>query len=220
MSWFNMSTETGNKLTVGKPVFTKDGHMGARYWDGTVSALMTQNHRVFAPTLGDENTCTLTDHIGQVCGLIVEHDLQEVILVGHSYGGMVITGVAARMPDRIRRLVYLDAALPDPGQSLYDILRLGLSDATGNRPLLPEPAPPYGEKLQFDPAIIQSLPKTYIFCTKSEFAAVNHVAREKAAARKNGWTYIELPSSHVPMADMPDEFYQLLVDIGKEQPMK
>jgi pimeloyl-ACP methyl ester carboxylesterase len=213
----NMSTETWNKLTVGKPVCTKDGHMGAMYWDGTVSALRAQDHRVFAPGLKDEHTSTLTGHIDQISALLDDNDLKDVILVGHSYGGMVITGVAARMPERIRRLVYLDAALPDPGQSLYDLLTLGLSTASGKGPVLPEPYPPYREKIQFDPVKIQALPKTYILCTKSEFADITHIAREKIAKRNTGWTILELPSSHVPMADMPDRFYQLLLDIAKEQ---
>ncbi len=128
---------------------------------------------------------------------------------------MVITGVAANMPERIRRLVYIDAAVPDPGQSLYDILNLGLSDTSSGRPLLPEPAPPYVEKLEFDPVKLQSLQKTYILCTKSEFLAVTRIAKEKIAAEKEGWTYLELPSSHVPMADMPDEFYNLLLDAAE-----
>lgn len=59
----------------------------------------------FVPLLADEHTHNLTDHIGQICTLLVEEGLTEVILVGHRYGGMVITGVAARMPVRIRHLV-------------------------------------------------------------------------------------------------------------------
>lgn len=212
----NMSTETWNRLTIGDPVLTKDGNLGAGYWDGTVSALRAHNHRVLAPTLMDENSCHLTDHIGQICSLIIENDLWDVILVGHSYGGMVITGIADKMADRIGRLVYLDAALPDPGQSLYDILNQGRSGSTARRPFLPEPALPYVEKLQFDAANIQSLPKTYILCTKSEFIDVTRVARQKIAAGKKDWTYIEFPSSHVPMADMPDEFYQLMLDAAKK----
>ena len=211
----NMSTDTWNKLA-GRNDYPPGSHLGARYWDGTVAALRSHSHRVFAPTLGDEFTSTLTDHIGQICTLIAEHDLREIILVGHSYGGMVITGVAARVPDRIRRLVYLDAALPDPGQSLYEILRRGLSSASGSQPVLPEPSPPYVEKLQFDAAKIQPLQKTYILCTKSKFAAVTRIAKQKIAAAKKGWTYIELPSSHVPMADMPDDFYQLLLDASEK----
>jgi pimeloyl-ACP methyl ester carboxylesterase len=211
----NMSTETWNRLTIGDPVHTKDGYLGAGYWDGVVSVLRAHNHRVFAPTLKDENSCHLTDHIGQICSLITENDLRNVILIGHSYGGMVITGVADKMADRIGRLVYLDAALPDPGQSLYDLLDQGRSASSVSRPVLPEPAPPYVEKLQFGVANLEPLPKTYILCTKSEFIDVTHIARQKIAAAKKGWTYIELPSSHVPMADMPDEFYRLMLDIAK-----
>jgi pimeloyl-ACP methyl ester carboxylesterase len=210
----NMSTETWNKLA-GRNDYPPGGTLGSNYWDGTVSALRARNHRVFAPTLKDEHSSNLTGHIDQICTLITENDLKEVILVGHSYGGMVITGVAARMADRIRRLVYLDAALPDPGQSLYDIINLGLSAASVSGPALPEPAVPYVEKLQFDAAKIQPLPKTYILCTKSEFIDVTRVAKQKIATAKLGWTYIELPSSHVPMADLPDEFYRLMLDAAK-----
>ena len=106
----SMSAETWNKLSTGDPVSTKDGWMGGRIWDGTVSVLTAQNHRVFAPTLRDEYTCHLTDHIRQVGALITENDLRNVILVGHSYGGMVIAGVAAGMPHRIRRIAVEDNA--------------------------------------------------------------------------------------------------------------
>jgi len=209
-----MTTETWNKLTVGKPVYAKDGHLANRYWDGTVAALQAHHHRVFAPSLQDEHTTNLTGHIGQVCALIVENDLSDIILTGHSYGGMVITGVAERMPDRIRRLVYLDAALPDPGQSLFDVIASGGCDPLSFPGL--EPAAAYVEKLQFNPAILQLLRKTYILCTKSEFAVVTEVARKKIAAAKNEWTYIELPSSHVPMADLPDEFYKLMLAAAEQ----
>jgi len=60
--------------------------------------------------------------------------------------------------------------------------------------------------------MIQHLPKTYVLCTESEFAVVTQVARRKITAAKKGWTYIELPSSHVPMASMPDEFAKFLLD--------
>ncbi|OPY38357.1 MAG: Alpha/beta hydrolase family protein [Methanoregula sp. PtaU1.Bin051] len=212
----NMSTETWNRLTVGKPVHSEDGRMGGMIWDGTVVVLKAAGHRAFAPTLHDERTGTLTGHIGEVCTLIKDNYLRDIILTGHSYGGMVITGVADRMPDRIRRMVYLDAALPEPGQSLYDILRQGLSFAPGMRAVLPEPDPPYVEQLQFDPARLQPILKTYILCTKSEFSAVTRIAKEKIARIKKGWDYFELPSSHVPMADMPDEFNRLMLNAAKK----
>jgi len=210
----NMSTDTWNTLAK-RNDYPPGGQLGGKYWDGTASALTAHHHRVFAPTLEDEHASTLTGHIEQICALITENNLKDVILVGHSYGGMVITGVAARMGERIRRLVYVDAALPDPGQSLYDILNLALAASSASQPVLPEPAAPYVERLQFDEAKIQPLPKTYILCTRSDFIDVTTLAKQKIAAAKQSWTYIELPSSHVPMADMPDEFYRLMMDAAE-----
>jgi pimeloyl-ACP methyl ester carboxylesterase len=210
----NMTTDTWNKLTRGTPVHTPDGTMGSRIWDPIVSALTAHNHRVFALTLWDEHSCNLTDHIGQVCALIAEHDLWNVILVGHSYGGMIITGVTARIAERIGHLVYVDAALPDPGQSLFDIIVSGGRDPLSFAGL--EPAAPYVENLQFDPAKIHPLKKTFILCMESEFDSVTHVAKKKIAAEGKEWTYIELPTSHVPMASMPDELAQLLLDAAKK----
>jgi hypothetical protein len=63
---------------------------------------------------------------------------------------------------------------------------------------------------------METLPKTYILCTQSEFRDVTRVAKQKITAAKQGWTYLELPSSHVPMADMPDKFYQLLLDAAEK----
>lgn len=70
----------------------------------------------------------LSTHIDDVVNTILFEDLHDIILVGHSYGGMVITGVADRVPDRIRRLVYLDAFVPNDGESamtLVDPTRTG-----------------------------------------------------------------------------------------------
>jgi pimeloyl-ACP methyl ester carboxylesterase len=210
----NMSTETWNKLTAGEHIYTQDGKMGGTCWDGTVSALKARNHCVFAPTLKDEYSSTLTEHIEQISALIAENDLRDVILVGHSYGGMIITGIAAKMADRITRLVYVDAALPDPGQSLFDVIVSGGGDPSSVVGL--EPAAPYVEKLQFDAGNVKPLPKTYILCTESEFASVTRVAKKKIEAAVKEWAYFELPTSHVPMASMPEQFYQLLLETAEE----
>lgn len=207
----NMSTDTWNNLAK-RNDYPPGGHLGGRIWESIVPALKAHSHCVFAPTLRDEHISNLTTHIEQTCTLIIDHNLRDIILVGHSYGGMVITGVAAKMADKIRHLVYVDAALPDPGQSLFDLLSSGGSDPRSFTGL--EPDAPYVEKLDFDAQKIERLPKTYILCTTSEFAVVTHAARQKIAAHKKAWTYIELPSSHVPMADMPEQFSQLLLDAG------
>jgi pimeloyl-ACP methyl ester carboxylesterase len=183
--------------------------MGGRIWDPVQPVLTAHNHRVFAPTLKDEHTCNLTDHIHQVCRVITEHNLRNVILAGHSYGGMIITGTAAIMKDRVRHLVYIDAALPDPGQSLFDLFVSGGYDPLSFTGL--EPAPPYLEKLWFNARDILHLPKTYVLCTESEFAGVTHIAREKIAQVPDTWNYLELPTSHVPMATMPEELIRILL---------
>ena len=61
----------------------------------------------------------LSTHINDVVNMIVFENLQDIVLVGHSYGGMVITGVADRVPERIRKLIYLDAFLPIDGESVF-----------------------------------------------------------------------------------------------------
>ena len=98
------------------------------------AALRSAGHEVFTPThtgvgerahQGAENI-TLETHIRDVCGCIEAEELSNVVLCGHSYGGMVITGRADRMPERIKTLVYLDAFLPENGQSLISLLPLAL----------------------------------------------------------------------------------------------
>lgn len=208
----NMTTDTWNRLIRGTPIQTLDGTMGGRIWDPVIPALEEHHHRVFAPTLHDEHTSSLTDHIRQICGIIARYDLRDIVLAGHSYGGMVITGAAAGMAERIRCMIYIDAAVPDPGQSLFDILVSGGYDPQSFAGL--EPAPPYVEKLQFDAAALKRLKKTYILCTKSEFAIVTTIAKKKIAIQNHHWKYREIPASHVPMADMPAEIVQIMLDAG------
>ena len=94
-----------------------------------VKILRSHGHRVFNPTLsgvGDRShlahmDITLETHILDVVNLVCWEELKEIVLVGHSYGGMVITGAADRVPERIASIVYLDAFLPEDGQALTDI---------------------------------------------------------------------------------------------------
>lgn len=210
----SLSTDTWNRLA-GRTDYPPGGQLGGRYWEGTVAALAAHGHQAFAPTLEDEHTTGLSGHIAQVCTLIDQNRLCDIILVGHSYGGMIITGVVDRMPERIRHLVYLDAALPDPGQSLFDLFGSEECDPLSFTGL--EPANAYVEKIRFDAGNLESIQKTYVLCTKSEFAVVTGAARRKIEAAPGGWTYLELPSSHVPMADMPDEVVRILLDVVKQQ---
>jgi pimeloyl-ACP methyl ester carboxylesterase len=91
--------------------------------------LEREGHEVFAPTLTGlaERSASLSPeidldfHIDDVVALLSYWDLREVILVGHSYGGMVVTGAADRAAERVGKLVFLDAANPKNGQSLVDV---------------------------------------------------------------------------------------------------
>ncbi len=113
-------------------VLVHGGWHGAWCWDRVVPLLQAAGHRVYAPTLtgmGDQAALLtpeigLDTHIQDVVNLIETNDLQQVILVGHSYSGMVITGAADRVPGRIAHLVYLDAVVPRNGQSLVDTMPL------------------------------------------------------------------------------------------------
>src|SRR5207247_4911850 len=101
----------------------------SRVWLAIDSMLSRRGHKVVRVTLtglGERHHLAspiigLDTHIDDVVNKILWDDLHDVVLVGHSYGGMVITGVVDRIPDRIKRVVYLDALLPDSGESLMSI---------------------------------------------------------------------------------------------------
>jgi pimeloyl-ACP methyl ester carboxylesterase len=112
-------------------VLVPGGAHGGWCYQKVARLLRKSGHEVCALTLtgvGERSHLVSADvdldlHIEDVVQVLHFEDLRDVILVGHSYGGMVITGVADRAPDRVGRLVYLDAANPADGQSLLDIAR-------------------------------------------------------------------------------------------------
>ncbi|HEY2701538.1 MAG TPA: alpha/beta hydrolase [Pseudonocardiaceae bacterium] len=121
-------------------------HSG-RAWDRVVPLLTSAGHRVLAPSLrSDGPEVGLDTHIAEIAGLITDEDLRDVILVGHSYSGLVISGVANEIPDRIAHLVYLDAMVPQDGENAVDIQPMtgqlielaAQSEGGGRVPPLPE----------------------------------------------------------------------------------
>jgi pimeloyl-ACP methyl ester carboxylesterase len=103
---------------------------GAHAWRWVRPLLRDAGHEVFTPCLTGlgERTHLATErvdldtHIGDVLGVLEFEDLQDVTLVGHSYGGLVVTGVADRSPQRMTHVVYLDAEVPRDGESEMDLL--------------------------------------------------------------------------------------------------
>ncbi|WP_405816223.1 alpha/beta hydrolase [Streptomyces sp. NBC_01390] len=143
-------------------------HSG-RVWDRVVPLLTRAGHQVFAPSLtghGEKEHLLTPDvdldtHVGDVVTLLGERDLTNVVLVGHSYAGMVISGVANEVPDRIAHMVYVDAMLPTDGESALDVIpemtqRLidaaAASDAPWRIPPVPEMPAPMGLFGVTDPA--------------------------------------------------------------------
>lgn len=90
-------------------------------------AINAAGHKVYTPTIrgnrpGDSKTVGLDDAISSIVDYFDQNNLRDAVLVGHSYGGMIITGVADRVPDRVRRLVYWNAFVPNNGESLNDMV--------------------------------------------------------------------------------------------------
>jgi len=111
-------------------VLVHGGWAGSVVWRLLAPRLRKAGHEVYAPTLTGigarehllSREIDLDTHIQDVIGVIDDADLSDIVLVGHSYGGMVISGVADRVPEEVASLVYLDACLPENGQSLFSLL--------------------------------------------------------------------------------------------------
>ena len=103
---------------------------GGWCWGRVRSTLERQGHQVFAPTLTGLSdrahllspAVGLSTHIEDIVRLIEAEDLRDVVLVGHSYAGLIVSGVACALPQRIGRRVYLDAFLPEDGEAGIDLL--------------------------------------------------------------------------------------------------
>ncbi|WP_369362670.1 alpha/beta fold hydrolase [Streptomyces sp. CG4] len=147
-------------------------HCG-RCWERVVPLLELAGHRVFAPSLtgyGDKAHLLspevgLDTHVEDVAKLLQEEDLTEVVLVGHSYAGLVISSVANEVPERIAHLVYLDAMVPEHGETAVDVQPMtqnlidqaAKSDSGWRVPPLPEMPAPFGLFGVTDPVDVEWL---------------------------------------------------------------
>ncbi len=138
-------------------VFVHPAWFGGWCWNKVAARLRSRGHEVYAPTLTGLGERThlarpdtgLSTHIADVVSVVAFEDLTDIVLVGTSSGGTVITGVADQIPDRIGALVYLDAFVPSNGQSTRDLLPPErqaafdtLVETEGDGWLLPRFAPP------------------------------------------------------------------------------
>ena len=197
----NVSAENWN-LIAKRETYPAGTLLGGNIWHQIAHALKTKGHHVYTPTLDNEYQYNLSHHIRQIGDIITSNQLSEVTLVAHSYGGMVITGVANTLLKNINQLVYIDAALPSPQQSLFDLLQLSNIDPSQ----IIEGAPPaYTEKIDFNPENLKKIKKAYLLCTASEFIRVGEMAKQKIQQSHSPWHYEEINATHLPMASHPQQ---------------
>jgi pimeloyl-ACP methyl ester carboxylesterase len=188
-------------------------------WDDVRASLESHGQQTDAITLSDPEHSTLSDHISEVRGMIDALKVRDIYLVGHSYASFVITGVANAMPEKIAKLIYIDYSIPENGNSLFDIFHLAGIDP--GKFSVPE-WPPFTERLFFDQAIINKIPKVYIHCVHSQFLEMTqNITRNfrKQADGKNwiytktgdsNWSYFELNSDHYCMLKNPKELAEII----------
>ncbi len=175
---------------------------GGWEWREVAALLRTRGHEVFTPTLtgfGERvhlatPETSLETHIQDIANVLRHEDLYQVVLACQSYGGMVVTGVADRMPERLAHLVYLNALVPQDGQSVFDLAppafgqrfqEAARTAGEGWRIPVPPfendpqiaafargryvatPLRPFSEPIRLGPPPA-NLPRTYIWCTEDQ----------------------------------------------------
>ena len=203
-------------------------------WRTMDELLTTRGHTVYRPTqtgLGERThlnspEVNLTTHVTDVVNVIRFENLENVVLVGHSYGGMVITGVMDAIPERIRHAVFLDAAVPENGQSAQDfwpgitadhqvkngIVYFKWLDPAGHVPGdVPQSLATLTEPVSFDNPAALDLPATLI-----EFIAEGASPADLAGnpawriAGKRDWIRLTLVSDHNAQRSHPEELAEML----------
>jgi pimeloyl-ACP methyl ester carboxylesterase len=223
---------------------------GAWIWHRVVGPLRAAGHEVHAVTLtGDGERAylrrpdiSLQTHIDDVLGLVVAEELDDIVLVGHSYGGMVITGAADALGARVQQLVYVDAMVPLPGEGWGDghppeIVAARLAAAKANDNALPPPDPaafgladadrdwlqrrhvphPFGMyrvPLHFDAERWARLPRTFIDCNRPAYPTID--AMRRRVRELPGWRIVEIATGHFPMVSAPAALLDILLSLNSE----
>ncbi len=220
---------------------------GAHTWRNVRPLLTVGGHQVFTPALtgiGERAHLAspqvgLTTHVEDVTQQIVYEDLTEIVLLGFSYGGMVVTGALEYVADRVSELVYLDAFVPDDRQAVVDITGpaergLGLgsdwlippTDRTFDDPAeaefalprrTPQPVRTFTEPVRLTRSLESfGFGLTYIKATQDERSPAGADAFWDAADRyrnRSGWRYEEVDSNHMVPQNRPAELAEILLSL-------
>jgi pimeloyl-ACP methyl ester carboxylesterase len=226
-------------------VLVHGGCHGGWCYSRVATRLRAHGHDVYSPTLTGLSdrahlagqSINLKTHVDDVVGVMNSYDLDDVILCGHSYGGMVITGVAGQVGERIKALFYLDAAVPEDGQSLFDIVgptrTLAMLQAAGESGTMmvspgaeffqvnaddvtwvdhmctPHPVGCFIQKLRYTGKESLVTHRTFVLCKKYQSANYDAFAKVKDLP---AWKAVSLDSGHDVMVDDPDALAALLLE--------
>lgn len=205
-------------------------------WDWrTIDELLTsRGHTVYRPTLTglgerahlNSPEVNLSTHVTDIANVIRFENLENVVLVGHSYGGMVITGVMNVVPERIRHAIFLDAAVPEDGQSAQDfwpsissnhdvrdgIVYFSWLDPAGPVPGdVPQSLATLTEPVSFDNPLALALPATAIIFVSEDSGPADLDAHPSwRNAGKRGWNRLTLVSDHNAQRSHPEELADML----------
>ncbi|RCW40954.1 alpha/beta hydrolase family protein [Halopolyspora algeriensis] len=220
---------------------------GGWAWQRVVPLLREAGHEVYAPTLTGVSdrahlltpSVGLSTHVQDVVALVESYDLHDVVLVGHSYAGQVVTGVADRIPERVSKRVHLDAFVGDDGDAAIDLLpstvaghyrdsvsgpgfgwlipvrsltKLGVSEQADLEWLEPR-LTPHPWLTYTEPlrlaGALETVPAAFVECT--DWMRVFQPQAEKAAAR--GWPVHHIPTGHEAMVTAPKELAEVLLEV-------
>ena len=216
-----------------RPLFAAAGHT---FYSPTYTGLGERCH-LSRPEVD------LSTHVQDVLNVLEFEDLKDVVLLGHSYGGMVATGVADKARGRIARVVYIDAFAPKDGQSLFDLvgpkaegnMRAGAAKDGDGWQLPINPMPPdtspedaawasprrrkqpiktFEQKIKLESR--DPPPRHYIYALKNGPGDVFRQFGERAKSEA-GWKYYEIDASHNPHITCPDVLMKLLTDIMSDK---
>lgn len=236
-----LSTQLWGQSTTTTPartfLFVHGGWGGGWEYKKIDSILTAKGDIVYRPTmtgLGERvhlanPDINLTTHINDIVNVIKFEDLHNVILVGHSYGGMVITGVAEQVPDRIGKMIYLDAFVPNDGESLF--AARGETEATAmtkqftkdgfvayffgpTNPIPPTDVPQslktFTEPLSVKNPAVKKIPTFYILMAPNGDVSKAGFAPFAERAKQRGWKIVQLNGDHYPMRNNPTELIKTL----------
>jgi pimeloyl-ACP methyl ester carboxylesterase len=209
-------------------------------WDWrTVDSLLTaRGHRVYRITLtglGEREhlatpTVRLQTHIADVANTVVWEELKDIILVGHSYGGMIISGVADVVPDRIAQLVYVEAFVPDSGESVEMLSGPGFKTLVAQNAVAglihapwvpagraapresPHPHRTFTDTLHLVNPSGRRVPASFILTVeRGADPSTDGFAPFAARAEARGWPVHRLEGDHTPARSAPEQLVRLLL---------